>query len=167
MARARWSGGHEGIASAVVTDLSKRVCQYCGGTRFMIKDDCDDINDSHHHSEASAYYITATGGVISGRIYLCDQCGQENVEIMMILDTCAGVAGAAITMTNLDASTANGLAGCYVIPLGGTDARKKFTISSNTAAAPTVITLSVAPNADTNGEVCLVTSINTEYTAAS
>lgn len=167
MARARSSGGHEGVQGALVTDAAKRTCYYCGGTEFMIKNAADDINDVDARCNAATAYITATGSVITGRVYICAQCGREDADLLFIIDTCAGIAAAAVTMTNLDASVANGLAGYKLIPLGGTDVLKEFTISSNTAATPTVITVSVAPNADTNGELVLVTKIDTELTAAS
>lgn len=63
-------------------------------------------------------------------------------------DTVASVAGDTITMTALNSSTANDLAGLTVLGLTGDQAGATLTIASNTAASPTVITCTTTPNAN-------------------
>jgi hypothetical protein len=162
MARARSSGGHEGTQFNHITDANKRVCERCGGTEFCILAAHADPNSSLDTTAASTfadYAITCTGGNINGTVYGCMQCGQEQADFWVI-DVGAST-GAAITMTNLDASVANGLAGCYVIVDDGTDAGKYYIIASNTAAAPTVITVTVATNNDEDGTMVITNKLPT------
>lgn len=63
-------------------------------------------------------------------------------------DTVAAVAGDNLTMTNLNSSTANDLAGLTILGLTGDQAGSTLTVDSNTAASPTVITCSTTPNAN-------------------
>ena len=142
--------GTEGTVSALVTDTTKHKCWYCGGTRFMYPTTIDDFNDVGEDINAVAYLVTITGGSIQAEVLLCDTCGQQNIGNWYITDTSATTA-AAHTMTNLDASSANGLAGVYMFPCVGTDIGKYFIVASNTAASPTVITTTVAANNDSDG----------------
>ena len=63
-------------------------------------------------------------------------------------DTVASVDGETITMTALNSSVANDLAGQYVIGCVGEQSGNYLTILSNTAASPTVITATSTPNAN-------------------
>ena len=55
-------------------------------------------------------------------------------------------------MTDLvQATTANLMAGLYMIPMVGTDVEKYFIIATITAADPTVIKPTIAPNIDYDG----------------
>ncbi len=66
------------------------------------------------------------------------------------VDAVASVSGDVLTMTNLDRTVANDLAGWYVVASGdATDQEGNYlTIESNTAAAPTLITCTTTPNAN-------------------
>jgi hypothetical protein len=143
----------EGPVSTLVLDAAKFTCWRCNGTKFYISTTLDDFNDISRDTAVTAYYVTITGGNIESEIYLCAHCGAENAGNFWIYDVIAGAAGAAFTMTNLDASVADGLAGCYLVYLDndGTDEGLYYTIASNTAAAPTVITTTVASNNDEVG----------------
>lgn len=167
MARARASGGHEGPQFNHITDTNKRICERCGGTAFCILSSHADPNSNLDTTSASTfadYAITATGNHINGTVYGCLQCGQEQADFW-ITDTGAAT-GTAITLTDVDASGADGLEGCYLICHDGTDAKKYYTISSNTAASPTVCTVSVSTNDDEDGTYVL-TNVKPTNTAAS
>lgn len=153
----------EGAIGAILTDVLKEVCENCNGVEFMFSLTFDDVNDVK--GDLADLGITCTGGIICGLVLMCAQCGHEQTRLAWIADIAASD-GTALTMTNLDSSVANNLAGYFAICLVGTDVGKVFTIASNTAAAPTVITTSVAPNLDADGYF-LITQFTTEYTAAS
>lgn len=153
----------EGAIGAILTDVLKDVCEHCNGSEFMFSLTFDDVN--HVKGELASLGITCAGGIICGLVLMCAQCGHEQTRLAWILDVAASN-GTTLTMTNLDSSVANNLAGYFAICLAGTDVGKVFTIATNTAAAPTVITPSVAPNADADGYF-LITEFVTEYTAAS
>lgn len=153
-----------GPIGKILTDALKEVCEHCNGVEFMFSMTFDDINDVA--GELKALGITCTGGIISGLVVMCARCGHEQTRLAFILDKIKVVAAAAITMEHLDSSIINNLAGYFVIALGGTDAMKVFTVASNTVAAPTVITLTVAPNADTDEQYVLITQFTTEHTPA-
>ena len=141
----------EGIQSALVIDTAKFSCSYCGGTRLMISKTIDDPNDVAGDTDFAALLLTAAGTPFLGLVCLCDGCGHEQVPFWYITDVAASD-GTALTMTHLDqATTANLMVGLYCYPLAGTDIGKYFIVATNTAAAPTVITPSVAPNADCDG----------------
>ena len=141
----------EGIESDHVLDAAKIVCPYCGGVKMMLTTLMDDPNDITEDTDFAALLITIGGGSIQGLVALCVQCGHEHVPYWRLQDTGANT-GAATTMTNLDqATTANLLVGLYMIPMVGSDIGKYFIIASNTAAAPTIITTTVAPNDDSDG----------------
>jgi hypothetical protein len=170
MARARSSGGHEGHVSTEVTDALKEICPRCGGTEFMLRTSFMDANSATEGCvDFKALLITAAGGDLICQIALCAQCGYTWVPVWFICDVGASN-GTTITMTNLDqASTADLLAGCYMIYLGSdaNDAGEYFIISTNTAAAPTVITPTVAPHADSDGYYLITNKLPTGMTAAS
>lgn len=127
----------------------------------------DDPNDIAQDTNFAGLLLTATGGHFIGEVALCGQCGHEQVPFWFIHDVGASD-GTSWTMTNLDqATTANLMAGLYIICDVGTDAGKYFTIATNTAAAPTVITPTVAPNADCDGLLIITNRLPTGYTAAS
>lgn len=165
MARAKRAQG-EGPNSAHVTDLTKIRCQYCGSTWWEASSVIDDPNDITDDAVFAALLLTATGGVFTGLVAKC-HCGREQVLWWMIADVATANAGA-LTMTNLDqATTANLMAGLYCYPLVGSDIGKYFVISTNTAAAPTVITPTVAPNNDSDGYWIITNLLPVGYTAAS
>lgn len=66
------------------------------------------------------------------------------------VDAVASVAGDSLTMTNLNRTIANDLAGMYVVACGDATHQEGayLTILSNTAASPTVITCTTTPNAN-------------------
>lgn len=153
----------EGIASALVKDTTKMVCSYCGGTSFMVSSTMDNPNDVAGDTEFAALLITNAGAQdIQGLVFLCSTCGHEQVHFWYLLDIVAGVAGAAFTMTNLvQATTANLLAGAYCIPLdaAGTDIGKYYIVSTNTAADPTVLTMTVASGDNSETGMMLITNL--------
>jgi hypothetical protein len=164
MARAKRAQG-EGANSTHVTDLTKIRCQYCGSTWWQTSSVIDDPNDITDDSTFAALLLTAAGGVFTGLVGQC-HCGREQVLWWMICDVAASN-GTTLTMTNLDqATTANLMAGLYMYPLAGTDIGKYFIVSTNTAAAPTVITPTVAPNADCDGYWIVTNLLPVGYTAA-
>ncbi len=158
----------EGIQSKLVKDTTKVGCWYCGSTSFMPSSLLDDGNDTPDTNFA-ALSITITGGSIQGLIGICDNCGQENVIDWHINDIATGAVAAAVTMTNLDASVANGLAGFYAVyhDAAGTDTGLYYTIASNTAAPPTVITMTIATNSNEAGMWTIQKYLPLGLTAAS
>jgi len=144
----------EGPVSPLVADSTKFQCSNCNGSKFYISTTIDDPADVTQDTVFAALLLTyASGTSAQGVVCLCAQCGVQQVPFWAIYDVGASN-GTTFTMTNLvQATTANLLAGKYIAYLG-TDANDKgkyFTISTNTAADPTVITPTVAPHADTDG----------------
>ena len=138
----------EGPVSALVTDAMKVQCDKCNGVKFSISSTFDNINNVASAVE-SALGLTNVGVEdIQGTVLLCLQCGVQQIGHVSIFDIAAGAAAAAITMTNLVSTSANNLAGWYMVYLdaAGTDTGKYSVIASNTAADPTVITVTVATN---------------------
>ena len=158
----------EGPISPIVIDSVKFVCQNCNGVKFSVSTTMDDPADARDDADFTALLITyASGTSMQGIIGICLQCGHEQSLFWQIFDAGANT-GAATTMTNLvQATTANLLAGAYAMPMVGTDIGKYFTIASNTAADPTVITTSVAPNDDSDGIWVVQNWIPVGFTAAS
>ena len=147
-----------GPATVHVPDSTKIVCPRCNGTLFQISSTMDDPNDITKDLEFAALLLTIGGGHFHGLVAMCVHCGNEFVPLWYLFDVAASD-GAALTMTNLDqATTADLMVGLYAIPMVGTDVGKYFTIATNTAATPTVITPSVAPNADGDG-IWMITNI--------
>lgn len=169
MARARSSGGHEGHVSTEVTDVLKEVCPRCGGTEYYLRTSFMDANAATEGCvDFKALLLTASGSDFLCQIALCESCGYTWVPFWMITDVGTSD-GAAITMANLDqATTANLMAGLYMIYVGSdaNDTQEYFTISTNTAAAPTVITPSVAPHADSDGVYIITNKLPTGMTPA-
>jgi len=111
--------------STFVIDTNKIVCPYCNGTQMMLSNLMDDPNDITEDTVFAALLITITGGSIQGLVALCKHCGHTHVPYWYLFDVGASD-GTAITMTNLDqATTANLLAGAYMVYLG-TDANDKY-----------------------------------------
>jgi len=146
------SGAGHVTAATVIT------CEQCGGGAFVLSTLMDDPNDITQDAAYAALLISYTGGSAQGFVGKCHYCGHEQVPLWYITDVAASD-GTKLVMTNLDqATTANLLAGKYAICCCGTDTGKYFTISTNTAAAPTHITPTVAPNADDDG-IWIITNI--------
>jgi len=167
MARAKRAMG-EGTNSAHVTDLTKIRCQYCGSTWWQVSSVIDDPNDITDDSDFANLLITAAGSNFLGLVGQC-HCGKEQVLWWMLEDQGTSN-GTTITMTDLvQATTANLLAGLYMMYLGAdaNDQDKYFIISTNTAADPTVITPTVAPHADSDGTWIITNRLPVGYTAAS
>lgn len=103
-------------------------------------------------------YCSSTGVIYEGVESKLDSVTSTATEVPIgcesgtYVDTVAAVDGYTLTMTNLDLSsaTANGLAGWYVVGSGDATHQEGayLTISSNTAANPTVITCTTEPNAN-------------------
>jgi len=99
-------------------------------------------------------YVSSTGIVYEGIESLYESTASTATEVPIgcesgtKYDTVAAVAGDTITMTALNSSTANDLAGEYVIGCVGEQSGAYLTILSNTAASPTVITCTTTPNAN-------------------
>jgi len=148
----------EGIQSSHVKDSTKLSCPYCGGVEIMLSSLMDDPNDITQDTIFAALGLTITGGSFQGFVGLCSQCGHEWVPLWWCFDTATFAGTTALTLTNLDASVANGLADLYLIVLVGTDIGKYVEIASNTIATPTVPTLKFAVNNDGDG-ICMITNI--------
>lgn len=167
MARAKRAQG-EGPNSTHVTDLTKIRCQYCGSTWWEVSSVIDDPNDITDDADFAALLLTAAGSVFLGVVGKC-HCGREQVIQWQIHDVAASN-GTTLTMTNLDqATTANLMAGLYMYYVGAdaNDLGKYHVIATNTAAAPTVITPTVAPHADSDGEWVITNLLPIGLTAAS
>lgn len=119
-------------------------------------------------------YVDSDGVIYEGcEAMLDDQIGtDEEVPYGFVAgatygtrhDTVASVAGDTITMTNLNSSSANDLAGLTVLGLTGDQAGATLIIASNTAASPTVITCTTTPNANWAADtVCIGTFPATFY----
>ena len=149
----------QGTESEHVIDSTKIVCSYCGSPEIMLSTLMADPNVITEDTDFAALLITfASGKSCQGLVGLCPNCGHEQVPFWYLLDIGASN-GTTITMTNLDqATTADLMAGLYAIPMVGTDVGKYFIVATNTAAAPTVITPSVAPNIDCDG-IWMITNI--------
>lgn len=158
----------EGIQSKLIKDTTKVGCWYCGGTSFIPSSLLDDGNDTAD-TNFSALSVTISGGSIQGLIGICSECGQENVIDWHIRDIATGCVGAAVTFTNLDASVADGLTGYYAIyhDAAGTDTGLYYVIASNTEAAPTVVTMTIATNDDETGYWTIQKYLPLGLTAAS
>ena len=158
-----------GPATAHVPDSTKIVCPRCNGTLFQISSTMDDPNDIARDLDFAALLITfASGTSCQGLVAMCLHCGNEFVPFWAIYDVGASN-GTTITMTNIDqATTADLLAGLYLVYLGEdvNDKGKYFIVDSNTAVASTVITTTVAPHADTDGMFMLTNILPVGFTAA-
>lgn len=149
----------QGTESEHVVDSTKIVCSYCGSPELMLSTLMDDPNDISEDTDFAALKLTITGGSFQGLVGLCPNCGHEQVPYWRLQDVGTTAVGGAVTMTNLDqATTADLMLGLYCIPCVGTDIGKYFVVDSNTAAPPTVITMTVAPNADSDG-IWIITNI--------
>lgn len=148
----------EGIESTHVTDSTKLTCRYCGGVDTMISSLMDDPNDITEDTEFAALLLSITGGSFQGLVGLCSQCGKEWVPLWYCFDVGTTNAGV-VTMANLDqATTADLMVGLYMIPMVGTDIGKYFIVATNTAAGPTLITPTIAPNNDSDG-IWMITNV--------
>ena len=148
----------EGAVSSKVTDSAKFQCHLCNSTRVQVStlaDEPEDITDD------AAWWATIAVENATKRtcLYGLCHCGKHQIIKVELWDTYT-FTGAETTPagTNLDATTANGLAGWFFIATTGTDKGKYVEISSNTEAAPTVLTLAFAMTDDTDGE-CIITNI--------
>ncbi len=149
----------EGPTSLHVPDSTKIVCPRCNSSLFQLSSTLDDPNDIINDLVFTALLLTIGGGSFQGLIALCT-CGNEFIPLWYCLDVgTAGVGGNPVTMTNLrQVTTADLMAGLYGIPMVGTDVGKYFIVATNTTATPTVITFTVAPNADSDG-IWMITNI--------
>jgi hypothetical protein len=151
----------EGAVHALLTDATKIHCEECNGTTFQVSWQLDENTDLPATAATALLWENSTPSGAQGNmqtiVMLC-QCGKILGKLAWCIDTCSACATPAVTTTHIAAAAANGLTGLYLTPLGGTDAGSHFTISSNTAADPTVITLSTAINNDTATELILISS---------
>jgi hypothetical protein len=153
--------------SAHVLDGALVQCDFCDGTMFRVSTTIDDPNDITGDTTFAALLLTNAGFPIFSIVGQCLDCGKEKVIAWYIMDVGANT-GAATTMTHLvQATTADLMAGLYMFPLVGTDIGKYFVIASNTAADPTVITTTIAPNDDSDGYWVITNLLPVGLTAAS
>jgi len=120
----------------------------------MLGDEPEDIADD------SAWWATIAVENATKRtcsVGLC-HCGREQILQVFLFDTAAADGTTTPALTNLDATTANGLAGWWWVVLQGTDEGSYVRIASNTVATPTVCTLAFATDADGDGNV-LITNV--------
>jgi len=115
--------------------------------------------------DGDSVYITYLDddGVVHETETLLDNDISTDTEVPLgceaLLDTVASVAGETITLTALG-GTLNQYAGMYVVGVSGDQKGVGNLIISNTAATPTVITLTDTPNANYGADVI---SIQTNY----
>lgn len=167
----------EGITSLQVPDSTKIVCPRCNSSLWYISSVLDDPIDLVKQDPVfAALMIVAAGAHFCGLVALCHNCGQEFSPIWYIFDVGASD-GAAITMTHLDTNrnpgtganaTADLLEGLFMIFCGDdvNDTGEYFTIITNTAASPAVITPTVAPNAGSDGLYMITNLLPVGMTAA-
>jgi hypothetical protein len=150
----------EGPVHALLSDANKYQCEFCNGTTFQLGDQMDENTDFPSDSKAYLWENSTPTGALGNMqtIPLLCQCGRVSGVLAFCLDICSARAAGSITGTHIAAAAANGLAGLYVMPLGGTDAGTQFPISANSLADPTVMTITGTPNADTVGELILLSS---------
>jgi len=147
----------EGPVSAKVTDSAKFKCHVCNSSRIqltMLGDEPEDIADD---ADWWATIAVENATKRSCSVGLC-HCGREQILQVFLWDTANADGSTTPALTNLDATTANGLAGWWWCVLQGTDIGKYVRIASNTVATPTVCTLDYLTNADGNGWV-LITNV--------
>jgi len=162
----------EGAESTHVQDSTKYKCPNCQGVSFMISTTLDEADDILQDTVHAALKLTNAGSYDTlGLVVRCDQCGHESVPWWIMLDVVSGVVGAAFTMTDMvQATTADLAAGLYCIPLDndGTDIGKYFIVTTNTAADPTVLTMTVASGDNSEvGFMLLTNLLPVGWTAAS
>jgi len=150
----------EGVVNALLTDANKIQCEFCNGTTFQIAFQMDENTDLPADTKAYAWE-NSTPTNIQGNMYtavlLC-QCGKIMGKLVFCLDVCSARGANSITGTAIAAAAANGLVGLYLTLLGGTDVGTQYEISANSLADPTVMTIVGTPNADTVGELMLLSS---------
>ena len=114
------SGAGHVLEAAMIT------CEECGGAAWCVTTLMDDPNDITQDAAFAALDITATGSVFLGLIGKCHYCGHEQCLYWHIHDVGASN-GTTITMTNLDAGTANTLAGYSSPPVAAILSTRHFT----------------------------------------
>lgn len=145
-------------SGTAVIDSNKIKCGYCGGVKLMVSELGDEPEDLLSDAAFIALGLTnATERTCSQA--LCVQCGKLTTIQIQLFDTWT-FTGAETTPigTDLDSSVVNSLAGWWFVCGVGTDIWKYVAISSNTAAAPTAITLAFAIADDGDG-VSYVTNV--------
>jgi len=150
----------EGVVHALLTDLNKVQCEFCNGTKFQLGDQMDENTDFPVDTKAYLWENstpTAPYANLQTIPLLCN-CGKIMGLLAFGLDVCTARGASSITGTHIAAVVANGLAGLNVVVLGGTDAGVSFPISANSAADPTIMTITGTPNANAVGEMILLTS---------
>ena len=161
----------EGNESSHVVDAAKYLCPYCGGTEFQISKTLDEADDITEDTVHAALKLTNAGAYDTlGLVVLCSGCGHESVPWWIMLDISTGAAGAAVTMTDMvQATTANLANGLYALYLdaAGTDTGLYYTVTTNTAADPTVLTMTIATNNNETGFWLITNLAPTGWTAAS
>ena len=110
-------------------------------------------------------YVSSTGVVHKAVETKLDSLTNTSLEVAIgcksgtYLDVIASIAASALTMTDLDCTVANDLAGKYIVGSGAAPYgyNQSLLIASNTATAPTVITTTTVPNAGWDDDsVCIV-----------
>ena len=155
-----------GTQDTVVLDSNKFYCSNCNGTMFQISLTMDEPADINSPAVTDLTVTNAGGKGIQAIPVLCQSCGTQQYSYVRMFDVAVTNAGAS-TMTDMVETSANSLAGWYGIPMVGTDVEKYFVVSTNTAADPTVITWTVAPNNDSDGIWVIQNWLPVGYTAAS
>lgn len=151
----------EGPAHSLLPDNKKHVCEFCNGSLFQLVDtDADENTDLPADTKAYLWENNTPTGAEGNMqtLKLLSTCGKISGKLIWCLDTVTARGAGSITGTHIAAAVANGLAGLYVTVLGGTDAGVSFPISANSAADPTVMTITGTPNADAVGELILLSS---------
>lgn len=155
-------GNEEGALHRLLTDANKFTCERCNGTQFYVGGPATDENTDLAANTKAYLWENSTPTLPYGNmntvLMLCAQCGFMQGKLAFAFDVCSAMATPAVTTTHIAAVAANGLAGLYLTPLGGTSKGVSFVIASNTAADPTVITVTGAINDDTATEIILLSS---------
>ena len=144
----------EGPVNKLLTDANKMQCEFCNGSTFQVGDLCDENTD--FPTVCRCYDMEHDAGYDKIVIPFLCQCGKISGKLLYVYDVCTARGLSSFTGTNLDAAVANSLKGSFLIVLGGTDKDKWFPITANSAADPTVLTVTGTPNLDAIGEGFIV-----------
>ena len=146
----------EGAVNVLLTDANKIQCEFCNGTTFQVGDLGDENTD--FPADNRVYDTEHTAGYDKIAIPFLCQCGRVSGKLLYVYDVCTARGLSTFTGTNLDAAVADSLKGYFLIVLGGTDKDKWFPITANSAASPTVLTVTGTPHLDAITEGFIVSA---------
>ena len=151
----------EGPAHSLLPDNKKHVCEFCNGSLFQLVDnEADENTDLPTDTKAYLWENSTPTAPFANMqtLKLLSTCGKISGKLIFCLDMCTARGASSITGTHIAAAVANGLAGLYVTVLGAVSAGISYPISANSAADPTVMTITGTPDVLSIGEMILLSS---------